>query len=110
MSVIQTFFVSFGILFVVACLIIAVCMFVRVWFGVGRRMQAKMRDAFGVECEPLGLMRSITLGIQLFFIITIGIVFLIAAGLWELSIGSLCRAWYWIRGKPLPTPDYDFHN
>jgi len=101
-STIQTFLASFGILLIAACPIIAAVMFCREWFGTRRRIEAQMR-VLGDDYQSCGILHTVWHGLQAFLFCLISVIFVIGMGLWAL----LVLAWYRIRGRPLPAPNYE---
>jgi hypothetical protein len=69
-----------------------------------------MRGVLGDDYQPHGILPTIWHGLQALLFCIIGVFFVIGMGLWALLVAPFYWAWYRIRGKPLPTPNYDFDD
>jgi len=110
MSTFQTFAVSFVVLLVAACLIIAVVWFCLMWFGMRRRAESQMRGVLVDDYQAQGIFQSTWHGPQTLCFCVVGVFALMAISLWTLVAAPFYWAWYRLRGKPLPTPNYGFHD
>ena len=108
MGIIQTFFASFGVLLIAACLLIAAVWFCLMWFGTRRRAEAQMRGVLGNDCQSHGILSNIRHAFQALLLCIIGVFFVIGMGLWTLLVAPLYWAWYRLRGKPLPDTELSF--
>lgn len=80
------------------------------WFGVRRRAETQMRGTLGDDYQSHSDLRSIWHGLQALLLCIVGVFLLIGIGLWTLLVAPFYWAWYRMRGKPLPTPNYDFDD
>src|SRR5688572_13142017 len=94
----------------VASLIIAAAWFCVLWFGARKRAEAQMRGVLGGNYQPHSVLGGIWHGSQALLLCIIGVFFVIGMGLWTLLVAPFYWAWYRLRGRPLPTPNYDFDD
>lgn len=69
-----------------------------------------MRGVLGDDYQPHGILLSIWHGLQVLWFCIMAVFFVVGVGLWTLLFAPLYWAWYRIRGKPLPTPNYDLDD
>ena len=110
MSIFQTFAVSFAVLLVAACLLIGVVWFCSMWFGMRNKAESQMRNVMGDQFQGHGTLTTCWHGLQAFCLCVAGVLALIAIGLWSLVAAPVYWAWYRVRGKPLPSPNYGIHD
>jgi len=69
-----------------------------------------MRDALDDDYQGHDTLTTIWHGLQALCVCVVGVFALMAISLWTLVAGTCFWAWHRLRGKPLPTPNYDFDD
>jgi hypothetical protein len=104
MSIAQTFWVVFGILLLIACVVISAVTFGRIWFVDRPRLQKELRATLGGKHNLAAPFSGLWGVLQSVLVVAMGGFCVIGIGVLSLFWVPVVFAWYRLRGKPLPPP------